>query len=95
MAEHDPKTAMLLAERMVGSFFDGLSDEERRDVLVGEGETGNTPLFSMLSYTFDVYRECVEMPEDKARDFFGQAVKKKLSEFRKSAGSGKGQKRSK
>ena len=84
MGERDPKTAMLLAERMVGSFFTGLNDQERSAVISGGG-AGNSPLFSMLSYTFDVYLDCVEMPEEKAREFFGLAVKNKLDEFRQQA----------
>ncbi len=73
---------------MVGSFFAGLSEQERNEVLAGEAGAGNSPLFSMLSYTFDVFLECVEMPEEKARVFFGKAVKKKLEEFRKQAVNG-------
>ncbi|MBW7996043.1 MAG: hypothetical protein FVQ81_05600 [Candidatus Glassbacteria bacterium] len=88
MSERDPKTAMLLAERMVGSFFTGLSTQERRAVLAGGAGVGagNSPLFSLLSYTFDVYLDCVELPEEKARGFFALAVKKKLEEFRREAG---------
>ena len=85
MSERDPKTAMLLADRMVGSFFTGLSRQELSAVLSGGAGGGTSPLFSMLSYTFDVYLDCVEMPEDKAREFFGQAVKKKLDEMRQEA----------
>ncbi len=88
MGERDPKTAMLLADRMVGSFFTGLSEQERNAVLAGGAGVGNSPLFSMLSYTFDVFVECVEMPEEKAREFFGKAVKNKLEEFRQQAVDG-------
>ncbi len=90
MGERDPKTAMLLAERMVGSFFTGLSEQERAEVLAGGAGAGNSPLLSMLSYTFDVYIECVEMPEEQAREFFGKAVKKKLEEFRRPAAESDG-----
>jgi len=77
---------MLLADRMVGSFFAGLSGQELAAVLAGSGGAGNSPLFSMLSYTFDVYLDCVELPEEKAREYFGLAVKKKLDEMRRKAG---------
>jgi hypothetical protein len=80
---------MLLADRIVGSFFDGLSGHELAAVLSGGPEAGNSPVFSMLSHTFDVYLDCVELPEERAREFFGQAVKKKLDRMRDGAGANK------
>ena len=47
MGERDPKTAMLLADRLVGSFFTGLSEQERAAVFAGGAGAGNSPLFSM------------------------------------------------
>ena len=87
MAERDSRTARLLAERMVGSFFEGLSESELKAILSGS-EKGNqfSPLFSMLSYTYDVYLECVSLPEEQVRDFFKQAVQNKLKEYRERAG---------
>ena len=83
MAERDPRTAQLLAERMVGSFFEGLSEPELKAILDGSGRGVQfSPLFSMLSYTFDVYLECVSLPEEKVRDFFKQAVQNKIKEYR-------------
>ena len=83
MAERDSRTAKLLAERMVGSFFKGLNESELKAILVGsDGGDQFSPLFSMLSYTFDVYLECVSLPEEHVRDFFKQAVQNKLKEYR-------------
>ena len=83
MAKRDPRTAKLLAERMVGSFFEGLSDSELKAILAGSGEEDQfSPLFSMLSYTFDVYLECVSLPEEQVKDYFKQAVQDKLREYR-------------
>jgi len=83
MAERDARTAKLLAERMVGSFFKGLNGSELKAILVGSDEGDQfSPLFSMLSYTFDVYLECVSLPEEQVRDFFKQAVQNKLKEYR-------------
>jgi len=84
MAKRDHRTAKLLAERMVGSFFEGLSEPELRVILAGSEEGDQfSPLFSMLSYTFDVYLECVSLPEEQVKDFFKQAVQDKLKEYGK------------
>ena len=84
MPEHDPRTARLMAERMVGSFFDGLSGQEKMTVIVPPEEDSEkfSPVFSMLSHTFDVYCESLAMPEEKARGYFKEAVQKKLGELR-------------
>lgn len=83
MAERDPRTAQLLAERMVGSFFEGLSEPELKAILADSGQGVQfSPLFSMFSYTFDVYLECVSLPEEQVRDFFKQAVQNKIKEYR-------------
>jgi len=71
---------------MVGSFFEGLSDSELKAILAGSSEEDQfSPLFSMLSYTYDVYLECVSLPEEQVRDFFKQAVQDKLREYRESS----------
>ena len=82
MSGLDPRTARLLADRMVDSFFDGLSDSELGSILTGSGEDDAfSPLFSMLTYTYEVYLEQVNLPEDEVRDFFKCAVQRKLKEF--------------
>lgn len=83
MAKRDLRTAKLLADRMVGSFFEGLGEPELKAILAGSARDDQfSPLFSMLSYTFDVYLECVSLPEEQVRDFFKQAVQNKLKEYR-------------
>ena len=68
---------------MVGSFFKGLNESELKAILAGsDGGDQFSPLFSMLSYTFDGYLECVSLPEEHVRDFFKQAVQNKLKEYR-------------
>ncbi|HUU30372.1 MAG TPA: hypothetical protein VM123_21420 [archaeon] len=82
-AVRDPRTARLLAERMVNSFFEGLTEAERREIIIGGGECDRfSPLFSMLSHTFDVFLESVSFPEEKGREFFKEAVQKKLKALR-------------
>lgn len=82
MAGLDPRTAKLLAERMVDSFFDGLSESELGSILAGSGEDDAfSPLFSMLSYTYEVYLEQVCLPEEEVREFFKCAVQRKLKKL--------------
>ncbi len=82
-AKHDSRTAVLLAERLAGSFFDGLSRSELVALLAGPGSGGTiSPVFSMLSHTFDVFRESLALGEDAAREYFEQAVRAKLKQLR-------------
>ena len=67
---------------MVDSFFNGLSDSELGTILTGSAEDDAiSPLFSMLTYTYEVYLEQVSLPEAEVRDFFKCAVQRKLKEF--------------
>ncbi len=85
MSARDHRTARILATRMVESFFDGLSEAERRELIVGPGGGGSSPLYSMLSYTFDVFLESVSYSEDEGRELFQEAVRKKLEQLRREA----------
>ena len=90
MTVHDPRTASLLAERMVSSFFDGLNEGELLSILAGSPETDcYSPVYSMLSHTFDVFLESISLPEEEGREFFKRAVQKKLEEYRKKSGYSK------
>ena len=83
MSARDPRTARLLADRMVNSFFDGLTKAERGKIIAGGGESDRfSPLFSMLSHTFDVFLESVSYPEEQGREIFKEAVQKKLKALR-------------
>ena len=83
MTVSDPRTARILAGRMVNSFFDGLTEAERNVFIVGGGENECfSPLFSMLSYTFDVFLQSVSFPEEQGKEMFKEAVQKKLRELR-------------
>ena len=76
MATSDPKTAVLLAERMVGSFFDGLSKAEKTELAAGKSgrrQEELPPGLSMLAYTLDVYLEELALPEEQGREFFKEA----------------------
>jgi hypothetical protein len=97
MTVTDPRTAVLLAERMVNSFFDGLSEAEK--VELASGKSGRyqeelTPGLSMLAYTLDVYLEELAMPEELGREFFKEAVKKKIQQVRDELSSGNKQSQS-
>jgi hypothetical protein len=87
MPKHDPRTARLLAQRMVDSFFDGLSGPEKLAVIVPPDRNGDkfSPVYSMLSHTFDVFCESLAMPEEQARSYFKEAVQKRLGELREEA----------
>ena len=83
MTVRDTRTARILADRMVGSFFDGLTKPERGFIIAGGGESAQfSPVFSMLSHTFDVFLESVSFPEEQGREFFKEAVQKKLKALR-------------
>ena len=85
MSVTDPKTAVLLAERMVGSFFDGLSEVEKAELAAGKSgrhQEELPPGLSMLAYTLDVYLEELALPEEQGREFFKEAVKKKMRQIR-------------
>lgn len=82
MGETDPRTARILAGRMVGSFFDGLSKQELAEIVTGQADNRNSSGLSMLAYTMDVFYQSVELSEDVAMEMFGEAVKEKLNKLR-------------
>lgn len=91
MTVTDPRTAVLLAERMVNSFFDGLSEAEKAELASGKSgryQEELTPGLSMLAYTLDVYLEELSISEELGREFFKEAVKKKIQQVRDELSSG-------
>ena len=80
MSITDPLTARLLSDRMVGSFFEGLSKAERIEMASGQSSEA---VMTMLAYTLDVYLELLSLPEDQGKEFFKEAVQKKLKALRK------------
>ncbi|MBN2287834.1 MAG: hypothetical protein JXQ83_00780 [Candidatus Glassbacteria bacterium] len=85
MTVTDPRTAVILAERMVGSFFEGLSEAEKLELVSGKPgkfQEELPPGLSMLAYTLDVYLEELSLPEEQGREFFKEAVRKKIRQIR-------------
>ena len=85
MTVTDPRTAVLLAERMVGSFFEGLSEAEKTELISGKSGHHNQEIptgLSMLAYTLDVYLEELSLPEEQGREFFKKAMQKKMRQIR-------------
>ncbi len=85
MSVRDPMTARLLADRMVGSFFDGLSEVERLQIAFGGERASQSTAFSMLAYTLNVYLAELSLPEEQGREFFQAAIQKKIQQLRQSA----------
>ncbi|MEA2063406.1 MAG: hypothetical protein U9P14_06900 [Gemmatimonadota bacterium] len=88
----DHRTAAILADRMVESFFGGLSKAERVELAVGEAIKGGSlpPGLSMLACTLDVFLESVSLPEDQGRELFKEAVRKKMQQIREELSTGGG-----
>lgn len=82
MSVDDPMTARLLAERMVNSFFDGLSEVERRQIISGGDTASRSTAFSMLAYTLNVYLGELNLSEEMGREFFQEAIRKKIAHLR-------------
>jgi hypothetical protein len=99
MSVRDPMTAKLLADRMVNSFFDGLSEVERMQIAFGGERASQSTGFSMLAYTLNVYLGELSLPEEQGREFFQEAIRKKMTRLRetlrteKTAGSDAGKAR--
>jgi hypothetical protein len=83
MTIQDPMTAALVAERMVNSFFKGLTESEVRYIVFGGAASGGlSPAFSMLAYTLDVFLGELSLSEEQGREIFKAAVQKKIVEMR-------------
>ena len=88
MSVKDPMTARLLAQRMVKSFFEGLSEAERRQIALGGKKAGQSTAFSMLAYTLNVYLGELSLSEEQGREFFQEAILKQIKQLRESAVGG-------
>lgn len=92
MTVTDPRTARLLAERMIGSFFEGLDEAEKMELVAGKAiqhrENEFSPGLSMLAYTLDVYLEELALPEEQGREFFKEAVREKIRQIRQEISTG-------
>jgi len=91
MTVSDPRTAVLLAQRMVGAFFEGLSEAEKAEMVSGKSGRHSQEIptgLSMLAYTLDVYLEELSLPEEQGREFFKEAVQKKMRQIRGETSTG-------
>jgi hypothetical protein len=95
MTVTDPRTARLLAERMIGSFFEGLDEAEKMELVAGKStqhrDNEFSPGLSMLAYTLDVYLEELALPEEQGREFFKEAVREKIRQIRQEINTGNNQ----
>ena len=82
MSVKDPRTARLLAQRMVNSFFDGLNEAERRQIALGGKDASRSTAFSMLAYTLNVYLGELSLPEEEGREYFQEAIRNKVTQMR-------------